>query len=143
MLWGDANFTPNDDPVDFLKLERPKIENIVGTYKPSIRTVSDAHKIAEASNEDRVYISVAAFEAGTFKDPKTRRLLWRTSMSMDWRTDFTIALPTMLTSGGPSFGTDVKTPIFMDDRDRRQFDVKIGETQEVSAPPSAPAARKK
>ncbi len=114
-------------------LDQAKVEVLMGTSKMfSSNSIDSSNglKVAAASNEDRIFISVSAFEAQAFAK-KEKRLLWRTSMSVDWRHDFNRTLPVMLASGGPFFGTDTKTPVFLDDRERRNFEVKIGETTTV------------
>lgn len=51
---------------------------------------------------------------------------WRTSMSVDGRANFALALPAMLESGAPFFGTD-SAPVFSGEADRRKAEVNIGE----------------
>ena len=125
--------------------DQSTVEAIMGTQKMfSSNSVNSPNglKVAAASNEDRLYISVSALDAQLFAK-KEKKLLWRTSMSVGWRHDFTATLPTLLASGGPFFGTDVKTPVFLDDRERRNFEVKIGESTTVpdSAKPNSQAGR--
>ena len=131
-IWGEATFDAGagSGPGGFRRADRAKIENIVGTRKSFYADAFDGRNIAIASNEDRLYLSLAAFDAPLFAK-KEKRLLWRTSMSIDQRNDLKIALPAMLASGAPYFGTDVKKPTFLDDRDRRKFQVEIGESKVV------------
>ena len=127
--------------------DRAGVEAITGVAKvfsSGPPPIGDNHKLLSAANDDRLYISLGAFDAALFAK-KEKRLLWRTSMSIDWRNDFAATLPVMLASGGPLFGTDVKTPRFLDDRERRNFEVKIGEATEVfeSLPKSDPSPNRK
>jgi hypothetical protein len=143
--WGDANFAdlevppdPNDaDAVANAALlkkttaasrDRNMIEQLVGTNKRGSQSMSfeAMGKLQAASNENRLYVSLAALDVPAFK-AKKRVLLWRTSMTIDWRNKLADALPAMLASAAPFFGTNMDKPVFSDDTDRRKASVDIGE----------------
>lgn len=143
-FWGDTGFDPEMHETGKISLmfwDQSKLNNVIGMNKLASSLV-DARKIADATEEDRYYLTVAAFDAATFKQEK--RLLWRTSMSVEWRNDFIGALPVMLASAGSLFGTNVDTPRFMDDAARRNAEVHIGEVTVVPNPPKEadPATKK-
>ncbi len=120
------------------------VENIVGVRKaagaPELRS-----RVLAAANDDRLYLTLVAFDAMLLKEKKERKMLWRTSMSIDWRHDFTLSLPAMLASGGPLFGAANATPVFLDDRDRRRTDIQLGEARVVpdDTPATPPPSTKK
>lgn len=124
--------------------DKVEVETIVGAKKtgaaPELRS-----RVLAAANDDRLYLTLVAFDAMLLKQKKEKKMLWRTSMSVDWRNDFALSLPAMLASGGPLFGTANTAPIFLDDRDRRRTEVQIGEARVVpdDAPPAPPANTKK
>jgi len=120
-----------------------KIDRAVGS-----RTLSgtEAERIATAAFDNQFYISLNALEA--MKQPEGgRRFLWRTTMLVDWREDFSKALPAILAQAGPLFGTDVAVPGFVNTAKPREGKVEIGEATVVPEkdPARAPAmpARKK
>ena len=82
-------------------------------------------KLRAASNEDRLYLSLAALDGQAYRQ-KTKRLLWRTSMTVDWRNNLADVLPVMLASAAPFFGTNSDKPVFSDEKDRRKANVNIG-----------------
>lgn len=152
-LLGTSNFSPaSDDDIAFYQAmtlhgtieeaaqmafqnsarfkDKSKVETIVGVGKLQNIQTPNGSKVAQAANEDRLYVSIIAFDALLWVK-KERRLLWRTSMSIDWRNDFSTSFTAMLASGGPSFGHNLKEPTFLDDRDRRNSEVQIGEAQVV------------
>ena len=149
VAWGDANFIDLDDPppppgsaearVRATAVDRSKVETIMGTYKPSSASLSDEAKIAQASNDDRLYIFLAALDPTALRQKK-KKLLWRTSMSIDGRETLAEALPAMLASAAPFFGLNSDKPVFIDDKDRRKADVEIGELKII--PGEAPPAKK-
>lgn len=104
---------------------------------------SEARRIAYAANENRLFVSLNAFDAARWVK-KEKVLLWRTNMSIDWRKNLAAELPTMLAHAGPLFGTDMAVPGFLDERTRAQADVKIGELKVVpeEKPPAPPAEKK-
>lgn len=106
-------------------VDKDKIVNITGAGKVGVPD-ANGMKVLTAANEDRYFLTLAALDAEAFRR-KERVLLWRTSMSVDWRNDLAASLPAMLASAGPSFGVSVREPVFMDDRDRREAQVQIGE----------------
>ncbi len=123
--------------------DKPAAETMLGVRQPGVATSPNEEKIISAANEDRLFLFLAAFDAQTFREKKERRLLWRTTMSVDWRNDLAANLPTMLASGGPRFGTNSVEPVFLDERDRRNAEVKIGELQVVPDGNSTPPPVKK
>lgn len=103
----------------------------------------DAEQFVWATMEDRYYVALNAFDAARWQQ-KERVLLWRTVMLIDYRRDFAKSLEAMLAQAGPAFGTDLAVPMILDERDRRDSDVIIGEMKIVSdkeAPPK-PEAKK-
>ncbi|MEO5961304.1 MAG: hypothetical protein ABIR80_19520, partial [Opitutaceae bacterium] len=126
--------------------DRSKVVGLVGGNKVA-RAVheramsdADAERVAWAANENRLYVSLNAFDAARWAK-KEKVLLWRTNMSIDWRKNFATALPTMLADAGPLFGTDVAVPAFCNERDRRTAEVTIGEAKVVPEASAAPAKR--
>lgn len=103
----------------------------------------EAQRIADAANENRLYVSLNAFDAARWVK-KEKVLLWRTNLSIDWRKDLATELPAMLAQAGPLFGTDVAVPAFVDERSRQKAEVTIGEAKVVpdGSPPTQPDARK-
>jgi hypothetical protein len=108
------------------------IEQLVGTNKWGAGSLSpmEMDKLRAASNEDRLYISLAALDVPAFKQ-KQRVVLWRTSVTIDWRNTLADVLPTMLASAAPFFGTNSDRPVFVDDKDRRKANVDIGDLKVV------------
>jgi hypothetical protein len=161
--WGDANFADMEVPPDpndadavansaLLKKttaasrDRNVIEQLVGTNKPGAQSISfeAMGKLQAASNEDRLYISLAALDVPSYKQKK-RVLLWRTSMTIDWRNKLADALPAMLASAAPFFGTDSTAPVFSDDAARRRAEVNIGQMKVIpdeAKPVSEPDMKK-
>jgi hypothetical protein len=156
--WGDANFAdfdyrdPGTDP-DLQKAldkasprerDRQKVEHLVGTDKMLSLPISDQTKVMAASNEDRLYISIAALDIPALREKK-RVLLWRTSMTIDARNKLADMVPVMLASAAPFFGRNADTPVFVDDNYRRKFEVDVGELKVVNddAKSEAPAKAKK
>jgi len=92
---------------------------------------SEAEAIARAAFDDQFYVSLSAVEAKKQSDGG-RRFLWRTTMLIDWREDFTKALPAMLAQAGPVFGTDLAVPGFVNTAKPREGKVDIGETKVVT-----------
>jgi len=145
---GDANFAPaTDDEIAFYLpaagydpqkaawlafknspryKDKPIMDAIIGADQTKILTGPKADLLAYADNEDRYYVSVIAFDAALMAQKKMR-VLWRTSMSVPFQDDFEQTLPTMLASGGPFFGRDLKEPEFIADAERRKAEVKMGE----------------
>ena len=129
--------------------DKPKIEALLGATKVT-RAVKNgtmmpdaADRVAWAAYENRYYVSVNAFDAAKYAK-KEKVLLWRTNLFIDWRNDLALALPAMLAQAGPLFGTDVAVPTFVDDRDRKKADVKIGEATVVpDAKTAVPVETKK
>lgn len=119
--------------------DKGKIVAITGASKVNVPD-ANGMKVMTAANEDRYYLTLAALDADLYRK-KERKLLWRTSMSIDWRKDLAASLPVMLESAGPSFGLNTTEPVFLDDRDRREATVKIGDA--VVVPDDAPATKKK
>lgn len=123
--------------------DRGTILNLVGADKVE-RAVSerkmsavDAEQFVWATMEDRYYIALNAFDAERWQK-KERVLLWRTVMMIDYRKDFAKSLEAMLAQAGPMFGTDLAVPAILDERDRREADVSIGEMKVVTEKESAP-----
>lgn len=104
---------------------------------------SEAQRIAYAAKENRLYVSLNAFDAARWAK-KEKVLLWRTNLSIDWRKNLATELPTMLAHAGPLFGTDLAVPAFMDERSRKKAEVTIGDTKVVpdENPPRQPEAGK-
>lgn len=129
--------------------DKAKIEAFVGAEKVKkavenlAMTRSAAERVAWAAYEDRLYVSLNAFDAAKWA-AKEKVLLWRTNISIDWRNNLAASLPKMLADAGPLFGTDVAVPTFIDEKDRKA-EVEIGEATVVpdAAKPDATGARKK
>jgi hypothetical protein len=156
--WGDANFAdfdfrdPNTDP-DLQKAldktsprerDRRTVEHLVGTDKMLSLSPSDTTKVMAASNEDRLYISLAALDVPAWREKK-KKLLWRTSMTIDARNKLADVMPVMLASAAPFFGRNADTPVFVDDNYRRKFEVNVGEVKVVpeNGKSDAPTSGKK
>ncbi len=132
--------------------KRNAIKTLVGANKVeramTDRTLSStqAEAIAWAAFDNEYYLSLSAVEAKKQPDGG-RRFLWRTTMLIDWREDFSKSLPTMLAQAGPLFGTDVLVPGFVNTAKPRDGKVEIGETKVVpekaaAKEPAPPAAKK-
>jgi hypothetical protein len=119
--------------------DREKIKALVGATKidqaVASRTLGsvEAERLAWAAFENRYYLTLTAFDSQR-QTNGGRRLLWRTTMLIDWRVDFTKALTAMLAQAGPMFGTDVAVPGIVNTADRREGRVEIGETKVVPKP---------
>jgi hypothetical protein len=128
--------------------KRYAIKTLVGANKVeravANRTLSgtEAERIASAAFDNRFYLSLSAVEAKKQPDGG-RTFLWRTTMLIDWREDFTKALPDMLAQAGPSFGVDVAVPGFVNTAKPREGKVEIGDTKVVKEPDSATESRAK
>ncbi len=118
--------------------KRNVFKTLVGADKiehaTASRTLSstEAEKIAQAGFDDRFYVSLTAVDVKKLPDG-SRRFLWRTTMFIDWREDFTKVLPTMLAQAGPMFGTDVTVPGIVNTA-RPEGKVEIGDTKVVKDP---------
>lgn len=134
-IWGESAYSaaaPGEEATltdrmlrQALRRDEGLMQNIMGIRKPT-RSLADDQKVAYAMQEDRYYLTLGAYDALTFKTAPT--LLWRTSMSVELRkNNFAQMLPTMLASAGPSFGVHVPESSFVDDRDRREAQVQVGE----------------
>ena len=156
--WGDANFTNLDpqetgvdpelqkamDKASPRERDRRVVEHLVGTDKMLSLNSSDQYKVMSASNEDRLYISIAALDVPAWREKK-KKLLWRTSMTIDGRNKLGDLVPIMLASAAPFFGRNADTPVFVDDNYRRKFEVNVGEFKVVTEDPKAeskPPAKK-
>lgn len=142
--WGDANFAdfdyrdPNTDPdlqramdkASPRERDRRAIEQLVGTDKMLSLSPGDLTKVMAASNEDRLYISIAALDVPAWREKK-KKVLWRTSMTIDARLKLADMVPVMLASAAPFFGRSSDTPVFVDDNYRRKFEVNVGEVKVV------------
>jgi hypothetical protein len=137
VVWGDANFLYQDDEA---RRDRAKVENLMGTNKPRAQSLSfeAMDKLQAASNEDRLYVLLAALDPTELRKKK-KVLLWRTSMSIDWRNNLADALPAMLASAAPFFGTSSDAPAFVDEAGRRKAEVNIGELKVIPNEASPPA----
>lgn len=128
--------------------KRKEIDTLIGWKKAdralAAGTMSDsaAKRIAGASFNDQFYLSLSAVEAKKQRDGG-RGFLWRTTMLIDWRENFSEALPVMLAEAGPMFGTDAAVPGFVNSL-ARSGKVDIGEAQVVPEKNSAtkPVLRK-
>ena len=129
--------------------DRGKILALVGADKVeqavSERTLGgvDAERIVWATRLNQLYVTLTAFDTVRWKE-KQRVLLWRTTMLIDWRVDFTKALAEMLAQAGPLFGTDVAVPGYVNTADKREAKVEIGESKVLTDKPTAkePGAKK-
>lgn len=129
--------------------KRNAIKTLVGAKKVE-RAVADrtlggveAERIAMTVFEDQYYLSLSAVEAKKRPDGG-RAFLWRTTMIIDWRVDFSKALPEMLAQAGPVFGTDLAVPGFVNTAKQRDAQVEVGEATVVKEKDaSAPAPAKK
>ena len=120
--------------------DRVKAENLVGTAKMLSLPPAEIDRLAAASNEDRLYISIMALDAEAFRQKK-RKLVWRTNMTIDGRYKLADMVPTMLASAAPFYGRNADAPAFIDDRDRRRFEVEVGTAKVVPEEPLAPAPK--
>ena len=132
--------------------DRGKILALVGAKKID-RAVADrsvsssaAERVARATRENLLYVTLNAFEAKRQANG-SRNFLWRTTMFIDWRNDFAKSLTAMLEQAGPMFGTDVAVPGFVNTAKPREGKVEIGEAKVVpekssANEPAAPAAKK-
>lgn len=156
--WGDANFAdfdyrdPNTDPdmqramdkASPRERDRRAVEHLVGTDKMLSLNPGDQVKVMAASNEDRLFISLAALDVPAWREKK-KKLLWRTSMTIDARLKLADMVPVMLASAAPFFGRNADTPVFVDDKYRRKFEVNVGDlkviTEDAKADPKPPAKK--
>lgn len=128
--------------------DRAKINALLGATKVeravADRTISysEAEKIAWAAQENKLYITLSAFDVKRQADG-SRTLLWRTTMLIDWRNDLSKTLPTMLALAGPMFGTDLPAPGFLNDLDPSKAKVEVGEAKVVPEGGAAAPAEKK
>ncbi len=126
---------------------RNAIKTLVGATKVeravANRTLSglEAEKIAMAVFDNQYYLSLSALEARKQADGG-RRFLWRTTMLIDWREDFTKSLPAMLGQAGPMFGTDVAVPGYVNTAKPREGKVEIGESKVLKDGVAEPAGKK-
>ncbi len=127
--------------------DRGKIKALVGAEKVeravSQRTLGGlaAERIARSVWDNQLYITLTAFDAKRQPDGG-RRLLWRTTMLIDWREDFTKSLPAMLGQAGPMFGTDVAVPGYVNTAKPREGKVEIGESKVLKDGVAEPAGKK-
>lgn len=129
--------------------DRSKILGLVGAPKvdQGVKTgalkYSAGERIASVTKENRYYVTLSAFDAVRWRS-KEQVHLWRTTMLIDWREDFSGSLEEMLAQAGPLFGTDV-IPGFVNTAKSRQTNVEIGEAKVVTekAPPAATNEGKK
>lgn len=117
----------------FALVGAPKVDKAVADRAMSS---SAADRIARATRENMLYVTLNAFDAARWQE-KQRVLLWRTTMLIDWRQDFTKSLTAMLAKAGPVFGTDVAVPGFVN-TGTRDGKVEIGETKVVPEKEAAP-----
>lgn len=72
---------------------------------------SDRAAIFNAATEDRYFVVVSAYDAVTFAAKKSRRLLWRTQMSVPCAgLTQDAALPLLVTAGTALLGSDTPLP---------------------------------
>lgn len=135
-----AKFQATMDSATATARDRRKAENLVGTAKMLALPPGEMTRVMAASNEDRLYISLLALDAESFRQKK-RKVLWRTSMTVDARHKLADMVPVMLASAAPFFGRNADTPIFADDNYRRNFEVQVGEAKVVRED-TAPAPKK-
>lgn len=110
--------------------DRSKLLALVGAAKVN-RAVAEgamsgpaADRIADAARDNLYYITLDAFDAVAWQN-KQQLVLWRTTMLIDWRMDFSKALTEMLAQAGPVFGTDVAAPGYVN-TGQREGSVEIG-----------------
>lgn len=135
-----AKFQAALDATTAASRDRRKAENLVGTAKMLALPPAEMDRVMAASNEDRLYISLLALDAEAFRQKK-RKVLWRTSMTIDARHKLADMVPAMLASAAPFFGRNANTPVFADDNYRRNFEVQVGEAKVVKE--NSPPAPKK
>ena len=108
---------------------------LVGGYRAQHNMISatTASDLNDAAQTDRAYITVAALDARELLQKK-KRIVWRTRMSIP-STYHNLAdnLALMLKSAAPYLGGDTAVPVFIDERDRRQIDVQIGDLEVVES----------
>lgn len=121
----DGNTTEGKETVFFNYRE---IANIVGFGQADKHLMSNfaSDQLNGAANDDRLYVTVAAFDAEQLARQK-KKLLWRTIMSIhEGRETLIDSLPVMLASGAGYFGKETDRPEFVDDVDRKAR-VELGE----------------
>lgn len=106
----------------------PKVEKAVAEGAMSR---SAGERVAWVVNDNRYYVTLSAFDAARWKE-KQQVLLWRTSMLIDWREDFSKSLEEMLAQAGPLFGTDLALPGYVNTAKTREGKVEIGDAKVVS-----------
>jgi hypothetical protein len=97
-------------------VDQVKLEALVG-LPPSVATPRGNMRTALPTDGpigwvlagDRYYVAVCAYDAKRLLQ-KEKVLLWRTSMFIDARQDFTKGLPIMLAQAGPLFGVSTANP---------------------------------
>ncbi len=125
--------------------KRNVIKTLVGARKvdqavsSQALSSSSAERIAWTAFDNELYISLSALEAKRRPDGG-RAFLWRTTMLVDWREDFSRVLPAMLAQAGPVFGTDVPVPGFVNTAKPSEGKVEIGEFKVL--PQSDPATER-
>ncbi|MEO6569170.1 MAG: hypothetical protein ABIO94_10450 [Opitutaceae bacterium] len=121
--------------------DRGKIVALVGAPKvdravaESTMSNAEAERVVWLTHENQYYVTLTAFDAMRWKE-KRQVLLWRTTMLIDWRKDFTKSLTDMLAQAGPTFGTDITVPGFVNTAPH-QGKVEIGDAKVVSEKDSA------
>lgn len=110
--------------------DRSRLLALVGAAKVN-RAVAEgamsaaaADRIADAARDNLYYITLNAFDAVAWQN-KQQVVLWRTTMLIDWRQDFSKALTEMLAQAGPVFGADVAAPGYVNTT-QREGSVEIG-----------------
>jgi hypothetical protein len=130
--------------------DRPKILALVGANKVEKAVVDralgsvDAERIVYATRNNLLYVTLTAFDATAWKE-KQKVVLWRTTMLIDWRVDFSKALTEILAQAGPVFGTDVAVPGFINTARTREGKIEVGPAKVVpehDQPGISPNAKK-
>ncbi|GAB5560034.1 MAG: hypothetical protein SynsKO_16810 [Synoicihabitans sp.] len=90
-----------------------------------------AQLFRNALQNDRLYITVSAMGTAALMRQQ-REIIWRTKISIELdRNTLPDAMGAMMASAAPHFGIETEVPVFMDARDRRETEVKIGDLKVV------------
>ncbi len=108
---------------------------LVGGYRAQKNMISatTASDLNDAAQTDRAYVTVAALDA-TALLKQQKQIVWRTRMSIpSTRHHLPDNLALMLRSAAPYLGSDTAVPVFIDERDRRNTAIEIGDLEVVDA----------
>lgn len=143
IVWGAANFHNYKDANRLMLMrDQPLMNRISGIRKLGVGPrVFDSHVVVPPGRQqviltaesDRLYVAVSAVNTDALEQG-VAQLLWRTSMTIDWKNRLADSLPVMLASAAPYFGRESAEPVFIGERERRVINVEIGDATVVPAP---------